>query len=87
MQTPAIPLIVATNAPEIMVAKVLAPLPIPLSATANAHEAPAVKVGAACHANPEDATHLEGFVIEMIGITIERRSLRTMSSLTLAACK
>ena len=77
----------ATNAPEAVVAKALAPPPVPLSAAANAHAAPAFKVAAARRAHPEGPTHPERIVIKIVGITIARRSLRTMSSLTLAACK
>jgi hypothetical protein len=83
MQMSPIPLIFANNAPEIMVAKALAPLPVCLSTAANAHETTAYKVGAARRAHPEGPTHPEGFVIQMIGITIEieGKSLRTMSHL------
>ena len=68
----------------IMVAKVLLPPPVRLSAVANAHENMAYNVGAGCRSHPEGPTNPEGFVIQMIGITIEieGKSLRTMSHLT-----
>jgi hypothetical protein len=78
---------VAADAPEAMVAKALAPPPVPLIAAANAHEAPAFKVDAARFAHLEGPTHPEGIVIKIIGIIIVGRSLRTMSLFALAACK
>ena len=87
MQISPIPLIVANNAPEIMMAKVLVPPPVLLSVAANAHEGPAFKVGIVRRAHPEGPTHLEGFVIQMIGITIEGKMLKTILTFALAACK
>ena len=69
---PAVPvtLIVATNAPEAIVAKLLPHTPILLSAAAVEPEAPAAKVAAARCAHLAGPTHLEGIVINIVGITV-----------------